>query len=74
MVTIAVSLKYLSNFRRSLEIPSIKCEVELKLKWRKYSAFAAADNDNTNANPNNIIFTNKDTQLYVPIVSLINKR
>ena len=34
----------------------------------------AAGNDNTNANTNNIIFTNKDTKLYVPIVSLINKR
>ena len=34
----------------------------------------AADNDNTNAHPNNIIFTKKDTKLYVPIVSLINKR
>ena len=42
IVTIAVSLKYLSNFRRSLEMPSIKCEVELKVKWRKYSAFACS--------------------------------
>ena len=26
--------------------------------------------DNTNANPNNIIFTIKDTKLYVPVVNL----
>ena len=42
IVTIAVPSKYLSNFRRSLEMPSIKCEVELKLKWTKYSAFACS--------------------------------
>ena len=34
--TIAVPLKYLSNFWRSLEIPLINCKVELKLKWTKY--------------------------------------
>ena len=30
---IAVSLKYLSNFWRSLEIPLIICKIELKPKW-----------------------------------------
>ena len=29
-----------------------------------------AGNDNTNGNPNNIIFTVKDTKLYVPVVTL----
>ena len=29
-----------------------------------------AGNDNTNGNPNNIIFTIKDTKLYVPVVTL----
>ena len=29
-----------------------------------------AGNDNTNANPNNIIFTTKDTKLYVSAVTL----
>ena len=32
-VKIAVSLKYLSNFWRSLEIPLINCKIELSLKW-----------------------------------------
>ena len=32
-VKIAVSLKYLSNFWRSLEMPLINCKVELSLKW-----------------------------------------
>ena len=31
--TIAVPLKYLSNFWRSLEMPLINCKVESKLKW-----------------------------------------
>ena len=38
--TIAVSLKYLSNFWRSLEMPLINCKVELKLKWKKYCVFS----------------------------------
>ena len=33
---IAVPLKYLSNFWRSLEMSLINCKVELKLKWTKY--------------------------------------
>ena len=32
-VKLAVPLKYLSNFLRSLEIPSINCKVELSLDW-----------------------------------------
>ena len=32
-VKIAVPLKYLSIFWRSLEIPLINCKVELSLKW-----------------------------------------
>ena len=33
---IAVPLKSLSNFWRSLEMPLINCQVELRLKWTKY--------------------------------------
>ena len=32
-VKIAIPLKYLSNFWRSLEIPLINCKIELSLKW-----------------------------------------
>ena len=32
-VIIAVPLKYLSNFWRSLEMPLINCKIELSLKW-----------------------------------------
>ena len=39
-------MKYLSNFWRSLEIPLINCNVELKLKWTKYCVFSAGASDN----------------------------
>ena len=73
--TIAVLLKYLGNFWRSLEMPLINCKVELKLKWRKYCVLSAAGNENqsdkdNSANANNIIFTIKDTKSHVPVVTL----
>ena len=37
--TIAVLLKYLSNFWRSIKMPLINCKVQLKLKWRKLKLF-----------------------------------
>ena len=71
--TIAVPLKYSINFWRSLEMPLINCKVELKLKWKKYCVLSVArtENDvNDNTNANDIIFTIKDTKLYVPVVTL----
>ena len=32
---IVVSLKHLSNFLRSLDLPLINCEIEFDLKWTK---------------------------------------
>ena len=69
--TIATLLKYLSNFRRSLEMPLINCQVELKVKWTKYCVLSAAGSHNFNGkNANSIIFTIKETKLYVPVVTL----
>ena len=34
-IKIAVPLKYLSKFFRTLDIPLINCEVSLDLKWSK---------------------------------------
>ena len=68
-----MSLEYLINFRRSLEKPLINCKIEFKLKWTNHCVLPAAGADNTNANPRNIIFTFKDTKLYVPVVSLSAK-
>ena len=46
--TISVSLKYLSNFWKSLEMPLINCKEELKLKWITICVLSAAGNDNFN--------------------------
>ena len=53
-------------------MPLINCKVELKLKWSKHCVLSVdgADNVNGNNNDNNIIFTIKDTNLYVPVVPL----
>ena len=46
----------------------------LKLKWAKYCIVSAAGADNTNnIDSNNIILTIKDTELYVPIVTYLQK-
>ena len=52
----------------------INCKVELKLKWTEYCVLSAAGADNVNVSDdddnNNIIFTIKDTKLYIPAVTL----
>ena len=63
-VKIALPLKYLSNFWRSLEMPLINCKVELSLKWIENCALAAANN------ANKVIFKITDAKLYVPIVTV----
>ena len=60
-IKIAVPLKYLSNFWRSLEMPLINCKVELSLKWYERCLLNAA----TTAT-----FRITDAKLYVPIVTL----
>ena len=78
-VKVVVPSKYLSNFWRSLNVPSINCEVELILTWFKncvlidkstreadYNAPIVREIDN----PENAIFEITDTKLYVPVVTL----
>ena len=60
-VKIAVPLKCLSNFWRSLEMPLINCKVELSLKWYETCLLTAASA---------ATFTITDAKLYVPIVTL----
>ena len=64
-VKIAVPLKYLSNFRKSLEMPSINCKVELSLKWIENCVLTDAA-----ADANEAIFKITDAKLSVPIVTL----
>ena len=65
----ALSLEHLSNFWGSIEMPLITWKVELKLKWIKHCILPAAGVDNTAATLDNIIFTIKDTKLYVPVAN-----
>ena len=54
-------------------MPLINSKVKLKLKWTKYCVQSTAGADNNNDNSNNIIFTVKDTKLFVLIVTLSAK-
>ena len=51
----------------------INCKVELKLTWKKHCVLCAAGNDNDNDRNDKIIFTIKDTKLYVLVVTLSAK-
>ena len=73
--TIAVPLKYLSNFWKSLKMPLINCKVKLKIKWTKYCVLSAAGADKVNGNViddinGNNVFPIKGTKLYAPVVTL----
>ena len=59
---IAVALKYLSNFWRSLEIPLINCEVNLILTCSGSCVISEGNRVTT--------FAITDTKLYVPVVNL----
>ena len=63
-VKIAVLLKYLSNFWRSLEMPLINCKAELSLSWIENCVLTTA------ANANKTTFKITDAKLYAPIVTL----
>ena len=60
-VKIAVPLKYLSNFWRSLEMSLINCKVELSLNWIERWLLTVA---------NTAIFKITDAKLYLPVVTL----
>ena len=60
-VKIAVPLKYLSNFWRSLEMLLINCKVELSFSWDPNCVLSSLVRAST--------FTITDAKLYVPIVT-----
>ena len=64
-VEIMIPLKYLSNFWRTLEIPSINCEVELILNWSENCVIIYTDVANQVPT-----FTITETNLHVPVVTL----
>ena len=61
-VKVAVLLKYLSNFWRTLEMPLINCDINLILTWLSICIIT----NSTDAG----IFVITDTKLYVPVVTL----
>ena len=79
-VKVAIPLKYLRNFWRSLNIPLINCEVELILTWfrncelvdklTRDADYEANQRVSEINNPEYAIFQITDTKLYVPVVSL----
>ena len=64
-VEIKVPQKYLSNFGRTLEIPLIKCEINLILSWSTNCVIVSTNVANQNAT-----FEITDTKLYIPVVTL----
>ena len=56
---IAVPLKYLSNFWRSLEMPLINCKIHLELNWSKDCVMSTIA-DTT--------FKITNTKLYIPML------
>ena len=61
-VKIAVLLKYLTNFWRTLEMPLINWDINLILTWLSICIIT----NSTDAG----IFVITDTKLYVPVVTL----
>ena len=61
-VKIAIPLKYLSNFWRSLEMPLTNCKIELSVRWYENCILSSAGTDAT--------FKITDAKLYVTTVTL----
>ena len=77
-VTIAIPLKYLGNFWRSLDIPLINCEITLILSWYKECVLVGralrgppAATANRINSPADAKFKITDCKLYVPVVTLL---
>ena len=64
-VEIMVTLKYLSNFWRTLEMPLPNCEINLILTWSTNCVIVSTNVANQNAT-----FAITDTKLYVRVVTL----
>ena len=61
-VKVAVPLKYLSNFFRSLEMPLINCKIKLNLTWKKECVLST--------DAGGAVFIINDKKMYVPVVTL----
>ena len=70
-----MSLKYLSNYFRSLELPLINCKIHLELNWNNNCVMYGADTyaGGDNANDRETKFQITSTKLYVSVVTLSTK-
>ena len=74
-VEIAVPLKYLSSFWRTLDMPLINREIELVLTWSKICVITSIErraikNTRRDISPTSATFQITDTKLYVPVITL----
>ena len=80
-VEIAMPLKYLSNFWRTLDIPLINCEVSLALSWsatcvitsieqRLITAAEGTNPEQRDNFPTNAAFKITGRKLHVPVITL----
>ena len=67
-VDIMVSLKYLSNFSRTLQMSLIDCEINLHLNWSENCIIVAA-----NVAAQVTTFSTTDPKLYYPVVTLLTR-
>ena len=51
-------------------MPLINCKVDLKFQWTKHCVLSVSATNDANGNNNDIIFTIKDTKLYILVVTL----
>ena len=63
-----VPLKYLSNFRRTLKVPLINCEIIVDLNWSEKCVIVATD-----VADQGTTFWITDTRLYVSLLTLSTK-
>ena len=72
---IAVPLKYISSFFRSLQLLLINCKIHLELNWNNNCVMYGADTyaGGDNVNNTETIFKITSTKLYVPVVTLSTK-
>ena len=77
-IELAIPLKYLGNFWRALNIPLIRCEVSLELKWNKNCVTTSLERRLVDAGPpvvrdnapTGATLSITDCKLYVPVVTL----
>ena len=68
-VKLVVTLKYVSNFFRSLEMPLVNCKIDLELTWHEDCMISSVDA----AVGHVVSFMITNTKLYVAVVTLSTK-